>query len=259
MGTDLRHPQATPAITTLLFDLGNTLIYFDGNWQEVMLRAVEALYQTLLQHNLNLPTDGFQESFWEALNSYYIQREHELKETTTINLLIEQLGRYGFSDPEPELLQSAIGSLYAVTQQHWQPEKDAQPVLKQLAEKGFRMALISNASDDQDVQTLVDKAGIRPYFEIVLSSAAAGIRKPDPEIFWQVLHRMGIKPEMAAMIGDTLNADILGAQRAGILDIWIYRRVTDAQTLQQQTAIKPSFEIQTLAALPGLLEKITKA
>lgn len=245
-----------PAITTILFDLGNTLIYFDGDWQEVMARAVQALYQALLKQNLDLPADEFQNTFWEQLNSYYIQREHELKETTTSNLLAEHLASYGFSELKPEVLRKAIASLYAVTQQHWHPEKDTLAVLEQLASQGFRMALISNAGDDQDVQTLVDKARIRPYFELILSSAAAGIRKPDPEIFRGVLHQMKVRPDEAAMIGDTLNADILGAQRTGILDIWISRRVNAANLRQEYASIQPSFEIDTLSDLPGLLAEL---
>lgn len=248
-----------PAISTLLFDLGNTLIYFDGDWQEVMQRAVNALYLTLRARNLELPSEKFQKTFWELLNSYYVQRELELTETTTTKLLADHLASFGFAELRTEWIRSAIASLYAVTQQHWHPEDDAIMILEQLAKRGYRMALLSNAADDQDVQTLVDKAGIRPYFEQILSSAAAGIRKPDPEIFHRVLRQMGTTPSAAAMIGDTLNADILGAQRTGIVDIWISRRVDVANNHRDPEQIQPSYEIKSLTELPHLLDIIQRS
>jgi FMN phosphatase YigB (HAD superfamily) len=61
---------------------------------------------------------------------------------------------------------------------HWKP----------CANTGYRLGLISNAGDDADVQTLLDQANLRAYFEIILTSAGQGIRKPNPKIFWTALN-----------------------------------------------------------------------
>ena len=56
------------------------------------------------------------------------------------------------------------------------------------------------------------------------------------------------------MVGDTLDADILGANKLGIYSIWITRRVdtpTDGELLAQPQAI-----IKTLGELPGLLREL---
>jgi FMN phosphatase YigB (HAD superfamily) len=112
------------------------------------------------------------------------------------------------------------------------------------------MGLISNAGDDQDVQMLIDKAGVRGYFDIILTSAAQGIRKPNPRIFYQALQHWGTHPERAAMVGDTLGADILGAKNAGIYSVWITRRAARKQPHQE--TIIPDGKVDALSELPSL-------
>jgi FMN phosphatase YigB (HAD superfamily) len=103
------------------------------------------------------------------------------------------------------------------------------------------------------VQALVDKAGIRHFFDLVLSSAAVGYRKPNPKIFSLVMEQMQIQPAEAAMIGDTLGADILGAQNSGILDIWISRRADTPANRAHAGTIHPTLQIKNLAELPETL------
>jgi putative hydrolase of the HAD superfamily len=118
------------------------------------------------------------------------------------------------------------------------------------------MALISNASDDADVQTLVDNAGLRDFFEVILSSAHAGIRKPNPVIFQKALSSLEISAAEAAMVGDTLGADILGARNAGIYSIWITRRADTPGNRDHLDTILPDAEIARLSELPSLLENL---
>ena len=107
------------------------------------------------------------------------------------------------------------------------------------------------------VQTLVDKASLRPYFDLVLSSAACGVRKPSPRIFRIALEHWGVGPSHAVMVGDTLGADILGAHNAGIFSIWVTRRAdTPANRVPAET-VTPDAVIDNLAQLPALLEKLT--
>ena len=111
-------------ITTIFFDLGSTLIYFNGDWQEVMPRAIQALYNKLLSMGFNFDAHDFEQSFWRRLNEYYVQRELEFVEYTTTSLLKSQLIELGYTDISPTLLQQAVDALYSVTQSHWLPENE---------------------------------------------------------------------------------------------------------------------------------------
>ena len=64
--------------------------------------------------------------------------------------------------------------------------------------------------------------GLLDYFEYepMAISADLGIRKPNPDIFMHALNRLNVPAEEAAMVGDSLKADIVGARMLDILAIW---------------------------------------
>jgi 2-haloalkanoic acid dehalogenase type II len=241
----------------LLFDLGGTLIYFDGGWPEVMQAADHELVAHLQSQGLQLDTEQFVAEFRNRLGEYYAQRDSEFIEYTTALILRTLLADHGHNHVTPEMLRPALKRLYAVSQAHWRPEADTLSTLEKLRRAGYRMAIISNAGDDDDVQTLVDNAGIRSYFDFVLTSAACGIRKPNPRIFELALKQWGISHKRAAMVGDTLGADILGANNAGVYSIWVTRRADTAANRDHEDTIKPNSKIANLAELSRLIEKLT--
>ena len=115
--------------------------------------------------------------------------------------------------------------MYQVSEAYWHMEAETLPALDDLRRQGYRLGLISNAADDANVQRLVDKAGLRPYFDVILTSAAQGIRKPHPRIFYTAPETWPAIPAQAVMVGDTLSADIQGAKNLGIYSVWVTRRV----------------------------------
>jgi putative hydrolase of the HAD superfamily len=241
-------------LQAILFDAGNTLIYYQGNLLEAFAESDGALVNTLLAAGLKLDENAFLAQFRLRLEQYYAERETEFIEYTTAYILRTSLAEWGYTNIPETLLRKALADMYAVTQVHWQPEDDAIPTLEALRHQGYRLGMISNAADDADVQVLIDKAGLRPYLEIILTSAAVGIRKPNPRIFQAALDFWGIRSHEAVMVGDTLGADILGAKNAGIYAIWITRRANTPANLAHQFTIQPDATVNTLSELPGLLE-----
>ena len=59
-------------------------------------------------------------------------------------------------------------------------------------------------------------SGISSYFNHVINSEMAGVKKPNPIIFELALKNAQVIPENAIMIGDSLEADILGAKASGL-------------------------------------------
>ncbi|MDA9575801.1 YjjG family noncanonical pyrimidine nucleotidase [Flavobacteriaceae bacterium] len=62
----------------------------------------------------------------------------------------------------------------------------------------------------------LNKSGIAYYFETVTNSELAGVKKPNPKIFKLALHMAKASKVESLMIGDNLEADILGAVNFGI-------------------------------------------
>jgi len=246
-------------IEVVFLDLGSTLIYAKEPWPPILLRADWELVRALHRAGIPMDSTAFHEDFETFLDAYYAQREEDHVERTTFVALRDMLTRKGYGSVPDPILRRALGSMYAVTERNWYVEEDAIPTLASLKDKGYRLGLISNTSDDNNVQALVDQGGFRPFFEVLVTSAGCGIRKPHPHIFQIALDHFSIQPGQAVMVGDTLEADIAGANSLGIYSVWITRRAerSDPSTGSgQDPAIQPKAVIQTLSELPTLLENL---
>jgi len=241
----------------LLFDLGNTLIYFDGDRPLVFAQADAELLYHLNLAGLNLEEEAFLKDFRTRLGDYFTERESSFIEYTTAHILRTLLADWGYPQVPAGLIRTVLRAMYAVSEAHWQLEADTIPTLSLLRREGYRLGMISNASDDDNVQALVDKAGIRQYFDFMLSSAAAGIRKPNPRIFSLALENWGIPPDRVAMIGDTLGADILGAKNAGLFSIWLTRRADVPANRAHADTLQSDAVISTLSELVELLAQMS--
>jgi len=244
----------SPALKVIFFDLGSTLIYTKDPWPPIYERADRALVEMLQQAGISLENKAFFNEFETFLDSYYTGRGAGTIEQTTFSVLREFLEQNGFQDIPASVVRAALDAMYSITQQNWYLETDAIPTLKTLREQRYRLGMISNTSDDKNVQQLVDRCGLRPYFDILLTSAGCGIRKPDERIFRLALDYFGVAPEQTAMVGDTLEADILGANQLGMYSIWITRRVKLAE--EGVLKIQPKAVITALDQIPELLAEI---
>jgi putative hydrolase of the HAD superfamily len=239
----------------IFFDLGDTLLYFDGDWPEVFFQARQVLLRSLQAAGIDLDPE-FIEEFYQRMSAYYRERDTEFIEYTVKKVLNDVLQERGFQAVPEAILTNSLADMHLITQAHWIPEDDALITLRQLRERGYRLALISNASDDPNTQVLVDKLGARELFEVIISSAALGVRKPNPKIFLVALEHMDLQAGKIAMVGDTLGADILGARNAGIFSIWIKRHANTPGNQAHSDTIFPDAQIETLSDLPRFLEQL---
>ena len=246
----------TPAFAfkVILFDAGSTLIYSKAPWPPIYEQADRALLKVLQQAGIPLEIKAFSSEFETFLDFYYAGRGTSAIEKTTFSILSELLEQKGFQNIPPSVVRAALDAMYAITQQNWYLEDDAIPTLKALRERGYRLGMVSNTSDDKNVQQLVDRWELRPFFETIITSAGCGFRKPDRRIFQPALDHFGIPPEQIAMVGDLLEADILGANQLGMYSIWITRRVQIPN--ESELAIQPQAVITALDLIPELLAEV---
>lgn len=243
-----------PEIKTVIFDLGSTLIYFNGEWHEVYAQGNQELLNHLEAAGISLDGGKFVNQFKTRLDEYYLQRDAEFIEYTTRYIVHSLLSEWGYPDIPVSVLKTALESMYAVSEAHWKVEEDAIPTLEQLRHRGYRLGIISNAGDDANVQRLIDQAGIRQYFDVIISSAASGTRKPNPHIFKLALNHLETPAARAVMVGDMLAADVLGAHNAGMRAIWITRRADMTANRAHLDTIQPDATIASLSELSHVLE-----
>ncbi|VAW12679.1 Pyrimidine 5'-nucleotidase YjjG [hydrothermal vent metagenome] len=78
----------------------------------------------------------------------------------------------------------------------------------------YKLHIITNGFQEVQDKKLKNSK-IDAFFEHIINSEIAGVKKPDPIIFQLALGNARVNAEKALMIGDNLEADILGAQAVG--------------------------------------------
>ena len=104
--------------------------------------------------------------------------------------------------------------------------------LERMRGAGLRLACVTNKSAAFTVP-LLQKSGLAPRFDVVVTADQVGKRKPDPEPFLHACRTLGIAPANAAVIGDSAN-DAEGARAAGcrvILVSYGYSEGRDVRTI----------------------------
>ena len=129
------------------------------------------------------------------------------------------------------------------------PYPDAVSCLKALQSR-FSIGIIAN----QPLGTAdrMEKMGLAPYLDRIVSSAEEGVAKPDPAIFRIALERAGCRPEQAVMIGDRLDNDIAPAKRLGMKTIWVKQGFGGLSTPRTPEET-PDFTVGNLSELCSLI------
>ena len=82
----------------------------------------------------------------------------------------------------------------------------------------YRLHIITNGFE-QVQHFKIKNSGIQSYFEHVFTAEKIGYKKPHPQIFIEALKLSGSKAENSIMIGDSVEADIIGAVDQGMYAI----------------------------------------
>jgi HAD superfamily hydrolase (TIGR01549 family) len=83
----------------------------------------------------------------------------------------------------------------------------------------FKLGIVSNFYGN--LEGILAAEGWLPVFDCVADSGAVGSIKPDAAIFRHVLDRVGVPPEDAVMVGDSLSRDIRGAEALRMAHAWL--------------------------------------
>lgn len=110
----------------------------------------------------------------------------------------------------------------------------------------YKMYILSNGF--REVQSLkLENSGLAPYFDGIVLSEDAKVQKPHPGIFDYALRVTGSSRESTLMIGDSWDADILGAHDSAIDQIWYNPQQEPAR------GFRPTYTVVTLAEITHIL------
>jgi len=122
----------------------------------------------------------------------------------------------------PESVEELLVEYRRLTLAGFPPmNEQARGQLQSMRESGWKIAVVSNG--DSGVQeATAERVGLSPLLDACVVSGTVGIRKPDPRIFELAAERCGEPAKGAWMIGDS-EADIIGAEHAGMHSVWLAR------------------------------------
>lgn len=103
----------------------------------------------------------------------------------------------------------------------FKPFPDSRPALTALRARGLVTVCVSNW--DISLGQVLERCGLAPGLDGIVSSAEAGARKPDPAIFERALALAGCSAPEAVHVGDTPGEDLEGARAAGLRALLIRR------------------------------------
>jgi putative hydrolase of the HAD superfamily len=241
-------------IEGIIFDLGSTLIRFEGDWDRIWPESLGELETALRESGFDWGTQDLIGVFSRRMQEYHQNRLGDHVELTTTAVLGEALVSVGIEGPDPKVIAHALDRMYALTERHWLRVPGLEMTLNLLQRRGLRLGLLSNAGDEANVQRLIDNVGIRSFFDPILVSAAIGERKPAAGPFLQILEHWHLKPEQVVMVGDRLDQDILGAQRVGMHQIWM----RGYAEIEQGDEIAPEFTADSLMQLPSMIDDLSE-
>lgn len=126
---------------------------------------------------------------------------------------------------------------------------DARETLARLR-PDFKIGLLTNGAPDLQREKIA-ASGLSSFFDAIAVSGEHGIGKPKPEIFHILLGSLGVTPDVAVMVGNSLARDIAGARNAGVArTVWL--KVPGSE---EYADIAPDHTITGLHELPPLLHQ----
>jgi HAD superfamily hydrolase (TIGR01549 family) len=192
----------------LLFDFGGTLDADGIPWKERVFRLFRG-------EGLVTATDVFDPAFYAADDALIGAVPPTLSFEATVNELCQGIARRLESPVTDGIAGRLAARFLADSSAHLRANG---PLLGRLAER-YRLGVVSNFYGN--LARVCEDTGIDRYFDVLVDSACVGHRKPEPAIFHHALDALGVAPEAALFVGDSLHRDMAGARRVGIPHIWL--------------------------------------
>ena len=236
----------------IIFDLGETLVRFVGDPVEVTREGVRLMHEFLRDNGIRLDVEQLYDRWVKARLEAFEQAQQDLTERTADDTLKKVLESFGLDDVPDELVRKAVDIFFEPEAQAYEAFPDADETLNRLKSKGFKLAVLSNATCDRLIKRLVRDANLDRYFDLVTSSAGLGIRKPHPNAFIRVLHSLGVKPSESFMVGDSQKHDVLGAHTVGMKAVLVHSEPSS----YEDPKLMPDWAVKELSDVLEIVKKV---
>ena len=221
----------------LLLDLDDTLLDFHAAERHALSFALSSLGIPPKEEYI-AAYSKLNHEMWQKMEAGGLTKERLRK--TRFPIFLESMGLSADGQKMAQTYEAQLTDC-AFTVEGAIPTLD---VLK----KDYALYAVSNGTSAVQ-RNRIAKSGLQPYFQGVFLSEEIGYAKPAKEFFSAVFQVIPFAPNQTVIVGDSLSADILGANNFGIRSVWLNRfgRKND-------TGVKVSVELRNICDLPLLLQ-----
>ncbi|MCF7561167.1 YjjG family noncanonical pyrimidine nucleotidase [Sabulilitoribacter multivorans] len=195
-------------ITDVFFDLDHTLWDFDKN----SALTFEKIFEL---NNLNINLDDFLSQYVPINLKYWrLYREEKIKKSALrfarLNDAFTAIGYTIDANLIDKLSEDYIEHLTKFNHLF----ENTFEILDYLSAR-YNLHIITNGFDEVQHKKMTS-SNINCYFKTITNSEMVGVKKPNPIIFNFALQQANTNVKQSIMIGDSYEADILGAKNIGM-------------------------------------------
>ncbi|MGQ4810095.1 Phosphoglycolate phosphatase [Candidatus Entotheonellaceae bacterium PAL068K] len=219
-------------IQAIGFDLFDTLITVQNL---VLQEAVGRLIRCLHAQGLAVDGETFEPVYQEAARHHMQTARRQGRETHNrfwISTALNQLGHA--IAPNDHRITQTVDAYFSAFIEHASLLPHTRETLVALRRR-YRLGLLSNFTHGPAVRTILDRLGLTQLLDVILISGELGYRKPHPRVFVALQRHISLPKAQIAFIGDDPEADVRGAQEAGLQPI----RTTYAQVYKATNRTDP--------------------
>jgi len=185
-------------IKAVLFDMDNTLFDLVG----AQIAACNSVVGHLGQ------VDG------DELFLYFLEGSHGFESTENIRQYMEER-----RIPTNGMFEHACRIYHHEKLRNITPCPGVIKTLKAIQDRGYAMAIVTDA-EYPDARMRLDKCGLLPFFDAMVTFDRIGVKKPAPEPFFAALDAVGAKPDEVLFVGDSPRRDIEPCRKLGIRTVY---------------------------------------
>lgn len=194
----------------LLFDLDHTLLDFNLGEEVALTQFLESMQveDIVAFKEVYRPLN---QGMWKDLEKGLITKKELIN--TRFSKTFAHFGREVDGQEMAHRYQEFIG-------QQGQIFEGADRLLQVLVDRGYKLYAATNGVTYIQENRLLNSP-ILPYFEQVFISEKMGTQKPSADFYEKIAEQIGcLDMSQFLMIGDSLTADIQGANNAGMDSVW---------------------------------------
>lgn len=218
----------TPRAKAIFFDLGETLVtqnIEDSMVTRIALQDISRILpvKTTPARLFNLYQTGYRTND-EIRREYNVEIPIEVWMRQLLKRIIGQ-------QPRNMLVDNSVEIIVKRRAENAVAFDDAHETLRRVSSRRIRLGVISNVSSHDVAVRILRKTRLNKFFDLIVTSAQCGIRKPDPGIFRYALYQLNMAPKDAIMVGDSEKNDIQGGYSVGLRTVLVNRKRPSKESL----------------------------